>query len=94
MPHGSWTAESVVAVQRELAALWTAQARAQAPWAVASYTRDHTLARSGVSNSGQLVAITSGLTAPGQWVLVTYEQTIGNGDHSGLPPTLHVSTHS
>ena len=78
------------AIQRELASLSTGQARAQALQAAASYTRDQTLAQSNVANSGHLVAITSSVTTPGQWVLVTSEQTSGTGDYAGLPPTLHV----
>ena len=86
----NWTAASVVALQRELASLSQGQARAQAVQAAASYSRDQTLAQSGVADSGRLIAITPNLTTPGQWVLVTSEQTTGKGDYSGLPPTLHV----
>ena len=86
----NWTADRVVGVQRELASLSTGQARAQALQAAASYTRDQTLAQSNVANSGHLVAITPSVTTPGQWVLVTSEQTSGTGDYAGLPPTLHV----
>jgi len=86
----NWIADSVAAVQRELASLSEGQARAQALQAAASYTRDQTLTQSGVANSGHLVAITPSLTTPEQWVLVTSEQTTGKGDYSGLPPTLHV----
>lgn len=86
----NWAAHDVVAIQRQLAELSTGQARAQALQAAASYTRDQTLARSGVANSGQLVAITPSLTTQGQWVLVTSEHTTGKGDYAGLPPTLHV----
>jgi len=86
----NWTADRVVGIQRELASLSTGQARAQALQAAASYTRDQTLTQSNVANSGHLVAITSSVTSPRQWVLVTSEQTSGTGDYAGLPPTLHV----
>jgi hypothetical protein len=86
----NWTAANVAAVQHELASLSEGQARAQALQAAASYKRDQSLAQSGVANSGHLVAITPSITTPGQWVLVTSEQTTGKGDYSGLPPTLHV----
>lgn len=86
----NWSAQSVVEVQHQLAALSIGQARAQALQAAASYMRDQTLAQSGVANTGHLVAITPSLTTSGQWVLVTSEQTTGRGDYSGLPPTLHV----
>jgi hypothetical protein len=86
----NWSAHTVITVQRQLAALSIGQARAQALQAAASYTRDQTLAQSAVANSGHLVAITPSLTTQGLWVMVTSEQTTGNGDYSGLPPTLHV----
>lgn len=86
----NWVADNVAAIQRELASLSTGQARAQALQAAASYGRDQTLLKSGVANSGQLVAISPSLTTPGHWVLVTSEQTTGKGDYSGLPATLHV----
>jgi hypothetical protein len=87
----NWSARTVAADQRELAAISVDQARAQAQQAAASYAQDQTLQQSGVANSGHLVAIASSITTPGQWVLVTSEQTTGKGDYAGLPPTLHVT---
>ncbi len=87
----TWNARTVAANQRELAAISVDQARAQAQQAAASYAHDHTLQQSGVTNNGHLVAITPSITTPGQWVLVTSEQTTGKGDYAGLPPTLHVT---
>lgn len=87
----NWSARTVADDQRELAAISLDQARAQALQAAASYVHDQTLQQSGVANSGHVVAITSSITTPGQWVLVTSEQTTGKGDYAGLPPTLHVT---
>jgi hypothetical protein len=87
----NWSARTVAADQRELAAISVDQARAQALQAAARYAQDQTLQQSGVANSGHVVAITSSVTTPGQWVLVTSEQTTGKGDYAGLPPTLHVT---
>jgi hypothetical protein len=87
----NWSARTVADDQREVAAISVDQARAQALQAAASYAHDQTLQQSGVANSGHLVAITSSITTPGQWVLVTSEQTTGKGDYAGLPPTLHVT---
>jgi hypothetical protein len=86
----NWTADRVAGIQRELASLSMGQARAQALQAAGSYTRDQTLAQSNVANSGHLVAITPSVPTPGQWVLVTSEQTSGTGEYAGLPSTLHV----
>jgi hypothetical protein len=85
----NWTARTIVPIQKQLATLSVGQARAEALQAAASYARDQTLAESRVANSGRLIAITRSLDA-GQWVIVTSEHTIGAGDYSGLPPTLHV----
>ena len=87
----NWSARTVAADQRELAAISVDQARAQAQQAATSYAHDQTLQQSDVASSGHLVAITSSITTPGQWVLVTSEQTTGKGDYAGLPPTLHVT---
>jgi hypothetical protein len=87
----NWTAAGVAANQRQLAAISLGQARAQALQAAASFARDPELTKSAVSNTGSVVAIAPGQgAAAGLWVVVTREQTIGNGDYAGLPPTLHV----
>ena len=87
----NWSGPTVAADQRELAAISLDQARAQALQAAASYGHDQTLKQSGVANSGHAAAIASSITTPGQWVIVTSEQTTGKGDYAGLPTTLHVT---
>jgi hypothetical protein len=87
----NWSARTVATDQREIAAISVDEARAQALQAAATYAQDQTLKQSGVANSGHVVAIASSTTTPGQWVLVTSEQTTGKGDYAGLPPTLHVT---
>ena len=87
----NWTAANVAANQRQLAAISLGQARAQALQAAASLFRDPELTKSAVSNTGTVVAMSAGQGAAfGLWVLVTREQTTGQGDYAGLPPTLHV----
>ena len=89
----NWTAATVVSRQRQLASISLGQARAEALAAAASLAADSTLASSQVANSGQVVAIAPALadTAAGDWVVVTREQTTGQGDYEGLPATLHVT---
>jgi hypothetical protein len=87
----NWTAATVIADQRALAALSLGQARAQALQAIASLRQDRTLTASHVANRGQVIAISPQLTTPDQWVIVTSETTTGQGDYAGLPPTLHVT---
>jgi hypothetical protein len=87
----NWTAADVAADQRQLAAISLGQARAQALQAAASLARDPELTKSAVSNTGTVIAISAGNgAAAGLWVLVTREQTTGQGAYAGLPPTLHV----
>ena len=87
----NWTAANVAARQRELAAISVGQARAQALQAAASAAHDTQLLKSRVADGGTVVAITRGRgPAAGDWVLVAREQTTGQGDYAGLPPTLHV----
>jgi hypothetical protein len=87
----NWTADTIVAHQRELADTSLGQARAQALQAVATASGDHLLAADHVVNSGHLVSIAPGQGgAAGQWVLVSTEHTTGQGDYAGLPPALHV----
>lgn len=87
----NWTAADVTARQRELASISLGQARAQALQAAASAAADTQLPKSRVANSGTVVAIARGQgSAAGDWVVVTREQTTGQGDYAGLPPTLHV----
>jgi len=87
----NWTAANVVAGQRQLAAISLGQARGQALQAAASAARDPELTHSQVANHGQLIALTPGQGAAGaEWVLVTREQTTGQGQYTGLPATLHV----
>lgn len=88
----NWTANTVAAVQHELAAISTGQARAQALQAASSYGHDSTLQASQVANSGSVIAIAAGHgPAAGSWVIVTQETTTGSGDYAGLPPTEHVT---
>jgi hypothetical protein len=88
----NWTSSTLGAVQRELAQISLDQARAQALQAAASYTRDTVLQHSKVANAGTVVSIAPGRgLAGGKWVIVTSETTTGQGDYSGLPPTVHVT---
>jgi hypothetical protein len=87
----NWNAGNVITVQRTLAATSLGQARAQALQAAASAARDTKLTASQIANHGRVVAIAAGQAqASGRWVIVTSEQTTGQGDYLGLPPTLHV----
>lgn len=87
----NWTASDVTTRQRLLASMSLGQARAQALQAAASAGHDKQLLKSRVANTGSVIAISRGEErANGQWVVVTLERTHGQGEYTGLPPTLHV----
>lgn len=88
----NWTAKTLVANQRKLAALSIGSARLQAEQAVASAATDTKLTADQVTNLGRLVSLSPGTgPATGKWVVVTSEKTVGQGDYQGLPPTVHVT---
>lgn len=88
----NWTASRLAARQRQLAAISTGQARAQALQVAASAARDPELTARHVANHGQLLAIAHGAgAAAGRWVLVCQEITTGTGDYTALPAALHIT---
>lgn len=88
----NWTAKTIEARQRRLAALSQGTARAAALQAAASYSRDPELEHSHVANSGAIVSIAPGQGPQrGSWVIVTTEHTTGTGDYTGLPAAAHVT---
>jgi hypothetical protein len=88
----NWTATTIGAHQRRLAAMSQGTARAAALQAAASYSRDPELERSHVANAGAIVSLAPGQGPQrGDWVIVTSEHTTGTGDYAGLPATAHVT---
>jgi hypothetical protein len=88
----NWTATTVGAHQRRLAAISQGTARAAALQAAASYSRDPELEHSRVANTGAIVSLAAGQGPQrGGWVIVTSEHTTGTGDYTGLPATAHVT---
>jgi hypothetical protein len=88
----NWTATTIGAHQRQLAAMSQGTARAAALQAAASYSRDPEFEHSRVANTGTVVSIAAGQGPErGGWVIVTSEHTTGTGDYTGLPPAAHVT---
>jgi hypothetical protein len=88
----NWTATTLGAHQRRLAAISEGTARAAALQAAASYGRDRLLDSSHVTNAGTIIAIAAGQGPErGDWVIVTSEHTTGHGDYAGLPAAAHVT---
>lgn len=86
----NWSYETLRAQQRTLAEIAVGPARLAERQAAAS-ANDEAIARGHIRNSGQIVSIAADRAAPGEWVLVTREQTTGGAQYQGLAPSYHVT---
>jgi len=87
--YGNWTAAQLTERSKQLAAVSTGQARAQA---LELASRATALERYRVTNTSTVVAIGPGQREErGRWAIVTNESTSGSGPYLGLPATSHVS---
>lgn len=85
----NWQAGQLPQRARELRALATGQARAQA---LALASRAKALERYQVANAGSITAIAAGQGQElGRWAVITNETTSGTGPYAGLPATSHVT---
>ena len=89
----NWDADTVSAQMRYLAARSVGQARAAMQLAAGQTAQDYELRRGGIANSGAVEAIAPLSGHPGEYVVVTREQTIAtNSDaYQGLRPAWHVA---
>lgn len=85
-----WTSATLAGDQRLLAAMAVGAARETDRQAAAQTSRDSTLARADLSNSGEVVALAPDAERAGTWVVVTLERTSGSGEYAGLPAAYHV----
>jgi hypothetical protein len=89
--YTSWRASELPSRARALAASSTGAARLTAEQ-LATLPDLLSLGRSGVANTGQVVAIARGEGPDaGLWVIVTLERTTGTGAYAGLPAGVHVT---
>ncbi len=87
----NWTAATLGADQRHLAAISLGAARAMALQTAATYSTGSQLQHSQVTNRGQITSIAAGQgPASGEWVITTREHTTGAGDYAGLPTQPHI----
>lgn len=88
----NWRARSLVAHERRLAGVSIGAARLAALQQAASAPTDPTLTANQVANHGQVISAEPGIgPTAGRWVIVTREQTTGQGSYRGLPAQLHVT---
>jgi hypothetical protein len=87
----NWTWRTLPTHLRQLAAISVGAARLAEQQATAAQGRDSEIAATHVYNRGQIVSIARNQTQPGEWVIVTREQTGGNAQYDGLQPSWHVT---
>ncbi|MHB8657717.1 MAG: hypothetical protein ACYC91_07135 [Solirubrobacteraceae bacterium] len=87
----NWTWRTLAPHLRQLAAISVGAARLAEQQAAAVEGRDSEIAATHVYNRGQIVSIAPSQTQPGEWVIVTREQTGGNAQYDGLQDSWHVT---
>jgi type IV pilus biogenesis protein CpaD/CtpE len=89
----NWTATTVTAQLRALAALSVGQARAAMALAASETARDYELHRGGVANIGTVEAVAPVTGSQNQYAVVTRELTTATADNAyrGLRPAWHVT---
>ncbi len=89
----NWTASTVVAQLRTLAAASVGQARSAMQLAAAQTAGDYELQRGGVQNSGTVLAVAPLAGQADQYVVVTREQTSATNTtaYQGLNPAWHLT---
>lgn len=89
----NWTAATVTADMRSLAARSVGQARATMQLAGAGTAQDYELQRGGIANSGTVEAIASLRGRANRYVVVTLERTTATNTNAyqGLRPAWHVA---
>jgi hypothetical protein len=89
----NWTADTVTADMRGLAARSIGQARSALELAAAQTASDYELQQGGISNSGTVEAVAPVPSAHDQYVVVTREATTATNTtaYQGLRPAWHVA---
>lgn len=89
----NWSAQTVSADMRALAASSIGQARSAMALTAAQTAGDYELAQGGIANSGQVEAIAPLLDGSGRYVVVTRELTTATATtaYQGLEPAWHLT---
>jgi hypothetical protein len=89
----NWTAATVSATMRTLAAASIGQARSEMALAAGQTAQDYELRQGGIANGGTVEAIAPLVGHPNQYVVVTREQTTATNTsaYQGLRPAWHLT---
>lgn len=87
----NWTWQTLPTHLKQLAVMSVGAARLAEQQAAAAAGRDSELAATHVFNRGQIISIAPSQTQPGEWVIVTREQTGGNAQYDGIQRSWHVT---
>lgn len=89
----NWSADTVAADMRSLAARSVGQARSAMQLAAAQTASDYQLQQAGIVNSGAVEAVARLAGPPGEYVVVTREATTATDTtaYQGLRPAWHVT---
>lgn len=89
----NWTAHTLVAQLRGLAAVSVGQARSAMALAAQQAAGDYELQRGGVANQGRVEAVASVIGQRGEYVVVTRELTTASNTtaYQGLGPAWHLT---
>jgi hypothetical protein len=88
----NWNYRNLPAHERQLAASATGDARLAESQAAASAERDRALQQGHIYNRGTVISVATAIGgAPGQYALVTREETGGNPEYAGLRAAFHVT---
>jgi hypothetical protein len=88
----NWTYHALPAHERQLAAIAVGDARLAERQAATTAQRDTTLQQGHIYNQGSVIAVSRVIGgSPGQYAVITREQTGGDEEYAGLQAAFHIT---